>query len=49
LETTLREARPDDLILVYFSGHGKQDFGGQLCLTTVNTRLSAHVATCRHS
>lgn len=28
----------DDLILIYYSGHGKQDWEGQLYLATANTR-----------
>ena len=41
LEHRLAKARHDDTLLVYYSGHGKVDFRGQLCLTTLNTRLEA--------
>ena len=34
------EAKRDDLILVYYSGHGKTDLEGQLYLATLNTRTN---------
>jgi uncharacterized caspase-like protein len=40
LEETLAEAGHDALVLIYYSGHGKLNSRGQLCLATVNTRLS---------
>jgi len=45
VESTLRNAQRDDLILLYYSGHGKLDFRGQLCLATVNTKLDALLST----
>ncbi|MCW5206631.1 DUF1566 domain-containing protein [Desulfobulbus sp. F5] len=46
METVLAAASKDDLVLIYFSGHGKQmDRSYQLCLTTANTRLSALATT----
>ena len=37
---TFDEAKKNDLILVYYSGHGKQDLEGQLYLATLNTRTN---------
>ena len=48
LETTLTEAQRDDLVLLYYSGHGKLDPAGQLCLTTANTRLDRLRSTSLH-
>src|SRR5687767_12560718 len=31
-------ARRDDLVLVYYSGHGKQDLEGHLYLATIDTK-----------
>jgi uncharacterized caspase-like protein len=45
IEQALSKAAPDDLILIYYSGHGKLDRNGRLCLATVNTRQSALIAT----
>jgi hypothetical protein len=46
METILAAASKDDLVLIYFSGHGKQmDRSYQLCLATANTRLSALATT----
>jgi hypothetical protein len=39
IESSLNEADRDDLVLVYYSGHGKLDSRGQLCLATANTNL----------
>lgn len=41
IETVLGEAGRDDLVLIYFSGHGKLNPAGQLCLATANTKLRA--------
>jgi len=37
----LNGAERDDLILLYYSGHGKLDTSGQLHLATVNTQMTA--------
>jgi len=37
VELALRHADPDDLVLIYFSGHGKLDALGDLCLVMHNT------------
>jgi len=34
---TLQKAERDDLVLIYYSGHGKPDFNGELYLATANT------------
>ncbi len=41
IETVLGEAGRNDLVLIYFSGHGKLNPAGQLCLATANTKLRA--------
>ena len=41
IETVLAEAGRNDLVLIYFSGHGKLNPAGQLCLATANTKLRA--------
>ncbi|MCW5201932.1 SUMF1/EgtB/PvdO family nonheme iron enzyme [Desulfobulbus sp. US4] len=41
IETVLGEAGREDLVLIYFSGHGKLNPAGQLCLATANTKLRA--------
>jgi len=41
----LGDAAPDDLFLIYYSGHGKLDRGGRLCLATADTRQGALLAT----
>ncbi|MDU9047786.1 MAG: DUF1566 domain-containing protein [Candidatus Electrothrix sp. Rat3] len=41
IETVLGEAGQHDLVLIYFSGHGKLNPAGQLCLATANTKLRA--------
>lgn len=38
IEGFFAEARPDDLVLVYFSGHGFKDDAGRLYLITHNSR-----------
>ncbi len=40
IETVLSDAGRDDLVLIYFSGHGKIP-SGQLFLATANTKLKA--------
>lgn len=37
----LNRAERDDMILLYYSGHGKLDAAGQLHLATVNTEMTA--------
>lgn len=39
IETVLHEAGREDLVLIYFSGHGKLNASGQLCLAAANTKL----------
>ena len=41
IETVLNDAGSEDLVLIYFSGHGKLNAVGRLCLATVNTKLRA--------
>ena len=41
IETVLADAGRDDLVLVYFSGHGKTNFFEQLYLATLDTNLKA--------
>ncbi|RWX46317.1 Formylglycine-generating enzyme, required for sulfatase activity, contains SUMF1/FGE domain [Candidatus Electrothrix aarhusensis] len=45
LNSVLTEAGKDDLILIYFSGHGKLNRLGHLCLATANTDSKALEAT----
>ncbi|MCI5157308.1 MAG: DUF1566 domain-containing protein [Candidatus Electrothrix sp. AUS1_2] len=45
LNSVLADAGKDDLVLIYFSGHGKLNRLGHLCLTTVNTDSKALEAT----
>ncbi|MCI5136255.1 MAG: DUF1566 domain-containing protein [Candidatus Electrothrix sp. AW2] len=45
IETVLADAGREDLVLIYFSGHGKLNPAGQLCLATVNTKIKALGAT----
>jgi len=40
IETVLADAGRDDLVLIYFSGHGKTSIG-PLCLATSNTKIKA--------
>ncbi|MCI5178095.1 MAG: DUF1566 domain-containing protein [Candidatus Electrothrix sp. AW3_4] len=40
IETVLVDAGRDDLVLIYFSGHGKTSIG-PLCLATSNTKIKA--------
>ena len=37
--------RPDDLLLIYYSGHGIKDRDGELCLTARDTRVDRLIAT----
>lgn len=39
IETVLADAGQEDLVLIYFAGHGKLNIFGRLYLTAVNTRL----------
>jgi hypothetical protein len=45
LNQAIRNAASDDLLLIYFSGHGKLDFRGRLCLTMADTQLSVLEST----
>jgi phage shock protein A len=45
VEETFSSALRDDLLLLYYSGHGKLDVRGDLCLTTSDTKVSALRAT----
>jgi TPR repeat protein len=45
ISEALNVAAPDDLFLIYYSGHGKLDRSGRLCLATVDTRHGALLAT----
>ncbi|CAK8711538.1 hypothetical protein KKHLCK_00530 [Candidatus Electrothrix laxa] len=45
LNSVLTEAGKDDLVLIYFSGHGKLNRLGHLCLATANTDSKALEAT----
>ncbi len=39
IESVLADAGGNDLVLVYFSGHGKTSLFGKLCFATADTRL----------
>jgi hypothetical protein len=45
LNTALRNAGKDDQVLIYYSGHGKLDPTGRLCLTMTDTVLDALEST----
>lgn len=45
LERTVRSLGPEDTLLVHFSGHGRLDSLGQLCLATRDTSDDAILAT----
>lgn len=45
LAQALHDAAPGDFFLVYYSGHGKLDRQGRLCLATADTRQGALLAT----
>lgn len=48
LETTLNEAKRDDLVFIYFAGHGKLDKSANLCLAARNTKTDKLLATSIH-
>lgn len=39
LERQLRSATREDMVLIYYSGHGKRNANGHLCLATADTRV----------
>ncbi len=39
IEQVLEKARKNDLVLIYYSGHGKQDRTGKLHLAAINTQV----------
>ncbi|MEX2153961.1 MAG: caspase family protein [Gemmatimonadaceae bacterium] len=41
----LADASPTDMLLIYYSGHGKLSFRGQLCLCARDTKINALAAT----
>jgi serine/threonine-protein kinase len=45
INLVLRNTQRDDLVLIYYSGHGKLDAAGRLHLTTADTELSALEST----
>jgi hypothetical protein len=45
IERTLGRAMPGDLVLIYYSGHGKLDRNGRVCLATRDTEEGALQAT----
>ncbi|MGA8116254.1 MAG: type VII secretion protein EccCb [Actinocatenispora sp.] len=45
LEAVFRAAEPDDLVFLYFSGHGIRSRGGRLHLAVSNTQLDLLAAT----
>lgn len=45
LNQALRTAGRDDTLLIYYSGHGKLDYRGRLCLAMTDTRLDVLEAT----
>ncbi len=45
LEEVFTKAEPDDLVLIYFSGHGELNRMGKLRLVTTNTELNALYST----
>jgi hypothetical protein len=45
IERTLGRAAPGDLVLIYYSGHGKLDRSGRVCLATLDTDEAALHAT----
>ena len=45
IEHSLGGAAPDDLVLIYYSGYGKTNRDGALCLATADTRRTALTTT----
>jgi formylglycine-generating enzyme required for sulfatase activity len=45
INQVLWQASKDDLVLIYYSGHGKLDFTGQLHLATIDTVVDLLVST----
>lgn len=45
IERVFRQAAPDDLVLLYYSGHGKLDLNGRLYLATADTNASTLLTT----
>ena len=45
IEKVLISAKSSDLILIYFSGHGTQDFENELCLCFKNTNFESKLTT----
>jgi hypothetical protein len=45
IEQALSQAGVNDLFLIYYSGHGRLDRNGRLCLATADTRQGALLAT----
>ncbi len=41
VEIALNRAKKDDFVLIYYSGHGKLDRAGHLCLATTDTEVEA--------
>ncbi|MGH7890010.1 MAG: caspase, EACC1-associated type, partial [Thermodesulfobacteriota bacterium] len=48
LETILNEAKREDLVFIYFAGHGKLDKSANLCLAARNTKTDRLLATSIH-
>jgi TPR repeat protein len=48
LETVLDEAKRDDMVFVYFAGHGKLDKTGELCLAARNTKVNRLLSSSIH-
>jgi tetratricopeptide (TPR) repeat protein/Tol biopolymer transport system component len=46
IESFCENRKRDDLLLIYFSGHGIKDADGQLYFATVDTQLSQHNVRC---
>lgn len=48
LEKVLNEAKREDLVFIYFAGHGKLDKSANLCLAARNTKTDRLLATSIH-
>ncbi|MGH7806767.1 MAG: caspase family protein, partial [Thermodesulfobacteriota bacterium] len=48
LEKILNEAKREDLVFIYFAGHGKLDKSANLCLAARNTKTDRLLATSIH-